>query len=102
MKILLTAISLYAAISPIAIANDLNEGATATLKAAPAEDSKIIDGAVWQCEGASCSARAVSGSVPAIYACQHVVREWGEVTSFTYMGKVFSAEKLAKCNAVIS
>lgn len=100
MKILLSAIALYAAISPIAIARDLSEGASLTLQNAPAEASKIIDGALWQCEGLTCSATAVSGAVPAIYACQHAVREWGPVTSFTYMGKAFSAEKLAKCNAV--
>lgn len=101
MKFLPLISALFLAATGVQAIEITPEGAQLTLKAPATVTSAIVDGAVWQCEGNRCAAASVPGSVPALYACQHVVRELGAVDSFTYMGKAFSAEKLARCNAVL-
>ncbi|HVR90696.1 MAG TPA: hypothetical protein VHG29_06345 [Novosphingobium sp.] len=58
---------------------------------------EIINGVLWRCDGASCTA-ASDGSSPA-NACTRVVKKFGPVASFAIGGRELAADKLQRCNA---
>lgn len=59
---------------------------------------EILDGAVWNCSGAQCSAR-IEGARP-VMACGRVAKKFGEVARFTTPGGDLVAEDVARCNAM--
>lgn len=74
------------------------ESADLVLRVPAAKSSYIIDGAEWVCLGTACHA-AVVEDMPAVRSCQRVVAVLGAVDSFTWRGRVLTAEELAACNA---
>ncbi len=73
-------------------------GYTAKLvKALDAPSKKVVNGALWNCAGDSCTGRS-DGSAP-VNTCVRVVKEFGQVTSFATPKGELSADKLARCNA---
>lgn len=61
---------------------------------APAK--KVVNGAVWNCTGTSCTGSS-DGSAPA-RTCARVVKAFGPVTSFATPKGELSADQLARCN----
>jgi curli biogenesis system outer membrane secretion channel CsgG len=59
--------------------------------------STIVNGVVWNCNGATC-AGAVDGARP-INTCVKVAKAFGPLASFTGPKGAFSADELAQCNA---
>ena len=58
---------------------------------------QILDGAVWRCEGTTCSAPADGGR--AVLACNRVARTFGEVARFETPRGELAAEDLVRCNS---
>jgi len=63
--------------------------------AAPA--SKVVNGVLWRCDGASCSGE-IDGSSP-VHACANVAKAFGSVSGFATPKGEFSAEQVQRCNA---
>ena len=63
---------------------------------ASAPAKTIIDGALWRCDGDTCSAPA-SGS-RGVVACQRAATQLGEIAAFSTPKGELSAEELARCN----
>lgn len=98
MRALLIAAALFAAAPALAQAPAAATRLTlADAATAPARGA-IVDGARWNCEGATCTASGGSEQ-PATRACRRVVQKLGPVTAFSYKGVELSAEELAVCNA---
>lgn len=92
-----TGLTFGAAVSPANVeARAMTPYYSAELTAPAAEPRSIIGGVVWQCAETSCIA-AKASSRP-VTMCKRVVRELGEVTSFTAGDKALEAEDLASCN----
>jgi hypothetical protein len=73
-------------------------GYSAALAAPLAEPRReIINGVVWRCEGARCTA-ADDGSRPLV-VCRRVAKTFGAVASFDAPRGAFSAEEVGRCNA---
>ena len=66
----------------------------ATAVEAPAR--KVVNGAVWNCSGDSCTGSS-DGSAAAT-TCARVAKAFGPVTSFATPKGELSADKLARCN----
>ena len=73
-------------------------GAYSAALAAPLASPRreIIDGAIWRCEGARCTAPADGGR--AIVACGKVARKFGTVARFASPQGELSSDQLARCN----
>lgn len=69
---------------------------TAELAAPAAESQAIVAGVVWQCSGTTCIAPQASSRPTKV--CKRVVREFGEIISFTAGDKAMEADDLASCN----
>jgi hypothetical protein len=78
-------------------ARDVSESADLVLKVPAAKASTIIDGAEWVCLGTACHA-AVVEDMPTVRSCQRVAAVLGAVDSFTWRGRVLTAEELPACN----
>jgi len=63
----------------------------------PSENTIIIDGANWRCQGTSCSATG-GASQPAARACRRVVARLGAVTEFSWKGQTLDTAAVAACN----
>ncbi len=73
-------------------------GYKATLSSAiEAPAKKIVNGAMWKCEGASCAGKE-DGSRP-LTTCVKVVKAFGPVSEFVTPKGEFSADELQRCNA---
>lgn len=96
MRALLVAATLLVA-AP-AFAQSPATSATLTDAAKAPASRTIIDGATWQCEGASCTASG-GANQPAARACRRVVARFGTVSAFSYKGVALNAEQIAACNA---
>lgn len=72
---------------------------TAALEQPVAAKTRVIaGGAVWTCEGSTCSAAATSTRAVGFRGCQSLAKEVGALVS--YGGKSqLEAAQLAKCNA---
>ena len=74
------------------------KGYSASLAAAVAAPaSRIVNGALWKCEGTECTGSS-DGSAPAT-TCARVVKAFGPVTRFATPKGELGADKLARCNA---
>lgn len=73
-------------------------GAYVASLVAPLEAPKrqILDGAVWRCEGSTCSAPADGGR--AVLVCNRVAKTFGEVARFETPRGELTAEDLTRCN----
>ena len=70
---------------------------TAVPAAAPAKSSFITRSTAWRLQNGTFVA-AQAPERPAVL-CELVVRQVGELTSFTVGGKAYDTDQLAKCNA---
>ena len=61
-------------------------------------DRFVLDGASWRCAENVCIATG-GMSQPAMRACRRIVAEHGPVSTFTWRGEAFDAQRLAQCNA---
>lgn len=61
--------------------------------------SVIAGGAVFWCEGATCSAFDAPSRAGTIATCKAVVKKVGAVASFGIANKSLDSDELAKCNA---
>ena len=68
----------------------------AELTAPAAKTSAISNGLVWKCAETSCAA-GKGTSRPAV-VCARLVKQVGEVSTFTAGGKALEADELARCN----
>ena len=92
-----TGLTFGAALNPVAVeARGPAAYYSVELAAPAAANNSIIGGVVWQCAGTTCIA-AKASSRP-VNLCKRVVRELGEVTSFTAGEKALEADDLASCN----
>jgi hypothetical protein len=68
--------------------------------ASPVAKTKIVaGGAVWNCEGETCVAGAITTETSSLRACKALAKEVGPLAA--YGGRAaFEADKLAKCNTV--
>ena len=96
MRTLLIAAALFAATPAFAQA-PATSAVLSDAARAPAGRT-IIDGASWNCDGASCTANG-GANQPATRACRRVVARFGAVSAFSYKGLVLSADQIAACNA---
>lgn len=65
--------------------------------AEPAKEARAVArGVAWRCEGTSC--RAGKANSRPLRICRGLVREFGEVKSFSSKGKALPQDKLDKCN----
>ena len=65
----------------------------------PAPKGKFVArGVVWSCDGTSCD--GARGTSRPLIMCASLVREVGELKSFTANGKSLEADELARCNGV--
>lgn len=70
---------------------------TATLDTPSAEARIIAQNAIWNCEGATCAARAEHAV--SVRACRQLVRETGgRVLSYGTEERQLSADEIARCN----
>jgi hypothetical protein len=74
-------------------------GAYSAKLAAPLAEARqeILNGAVWKCQGDSCTGTD-NGSSP-INNCARVARKFGRVASFASPRGELPAEQLERCNA---
>ena len=96
LALVYSAVTLSALVTPTPAQANGAAFYTAELVAPAAERTNIIGGVAWQCQGTSCVA-AKATSRPVV-VCQRVVRELGEVTTFTAEGEALPAKDLARCN----
>lgn len=93
-------------VSALAAALALSAGAaaaadtrvTASLEQPVSAQTRVVaGGAVWNCQGSTCSAAAASSRSLGYRACKELVKKVGPVTA--YGGRQpLEAEQLAKCN----
>lgn len=70
---------------------------TATLDAASQEARVIAQNAIWDCEGATCVARA--DHAVSVRACRQLVRETGaRVLAYGTEAQQLTADEIARCN----
>jgi hypothetical protein len=62
-----------------------------------APTKKVVNGAMWKCEGSACSGKD-DGS-RAITTCVKVVKAFGPVSAFVSPKGELSADELQRCNA---
>lgn len=73
-------------------------GYKATLSTAvEAPAKKVVNGALWKCEGTSCTGKE-DGSRP-LTTCVKVVKAFGPVSGFVTPKGEFSADEVQRCNA---
>ncbi len=94
----LAALTLAAAVAftPLT-ATARTESAELTLQQPAAQNEYIIDGARWNCDGATCRSGFVD-DMPALRSCKRVVAVTGAVSAFSWRGRVLSEAELAVCN----
>jgi hypothetical protein len=91
-----TALTIGTAISPSQAYAAEGPYYHAQLSAPAAKASAIAGGLVWKCAETNCAA-AKGTSRPAI-VCARLVKEFGQVATFTANGKALETEDLARCN----
>jgi hypothetical protein len=90
-----TAASLLVAAAPVS-AQAPNGYYVATPATAPDSANLVTRTTVWKCADGVCAAPKAPQRDAIM--CELVVREVGQLTSFTANGTAFDAEALAKCN----
>jgi len=73
--------------------------AEATLqKPVPAAVKTIAGDASWSCAGSACAAYPATEAVQAVSVCRALVKVAGPVASYSFDGKAFPPDLLARCN----
>lgn len=89
-------IAFAATLTPLS-ASARTESAELTLQQPAAQNEFIIDGARWNCDGATCRSGFVD-DMPALRSCKRVVAVTGAVTSFSWRGRALNEAEIAVCN----
>lgn len=75
------------------------EPVIAKLQAPVAGSAKpVAGGAVFECLGDVCAARAPSADTAGVHGCKELARQVGAVSSFGPSSRPLAAEQLANCN----
>lgn len=90
--------SLFAGAS--AIAQPRTGFYNATLTTAASAPRTVAGGVVWSCDGTTCT--APRGTSRPAMMCARLVRELGQVASFTANGESLDAAGIERCNAAVS
>jgi hypothetical protein len=99
MKVRLTAAIAALAVSAVATAA-MAEPVIAKLQAPTAGAVKpVAGGAVFECLGDVCAARAPASDTAGLRGCKDLARQVGAVASFGPSSKQLSADQLTECNA---
>ncbi|CAN7400857.1 hypothetical protein LJR225_002538 [Phenylobacterium sp. LjRoot225] len=99
MKFRLTAVLMAVAAGAIAT-SALAEPVVAKLQAPGKSAAKpVAGGAVFECLGDVCAARAPSADTASLRGCKDLARQMGPVSSFGPASKQLSAEQITSCNA---
>ncbi len=89
-----------------AFADDLQDGESRAILATPATKPLefTIDGRVWRCDAAVCSAQptAQAESQRIATECHHAAVHMGPFTSYQTGSKTLTAAQLTDCNANLS
>ena len=98
MKLRLTAV--LAAIAAGALATSaMAEPVVAKLTApSPGAAKPVAGGAVFECLGDVCAARAPSADTASVRGCKELARQMGAVNSFGPASRQLSPEQLSSCN----
>lgn len=86
-----------AAVAPLTATAARTESAELTLQQPASQNEYIIDGARWNCDGATCRSGFVD-DMPALRSCKRVVAVTGAVASFSWRGRALNEAELAVCN----
>lgn len=93
---------LTAAIAVIAGALATNamaaEPVVAKLEAGKGAAKPVAGGAVFECLGDVCAARAPSSETATVRGCKDLARQMGAVSTFGPSSKQLSSEQIASCN----
>src|SRR5271165_3651502 len=72
---------------------------TATLDTPQAAHAKFIAAhAVWNCDGATCTASVAPDDSASVDGCQDLTKKIGRVSAYSGEGKTLDAKSLDKCN----
>lgn len=98
MKVQLTAA--FAALAVAALATSAMAEPVVAKLAAPAAGAvkPVAGGAVFECLGDVCAARAPASDTAGLRGCKDLVRQVGAVSSFGPTSKPLSADQLTECN----
>lgn len=98
MKVQLTAA--FAALAVAALGTSaMAEPVVAKLQApAPGAVKPVAGGAVFECLGDVCAARAPASDTAGLRGCKDLARQVGGVTTFGPSSKQLSSDQLAECN----
>lgn len=92
----LALVAAFSAVSGAALADGRAE---ATLQNPVASPVKTIAGdAAWSCIGKVCAAFPATEAVQSVGVCKALVKAAGPVASYSFDGKPFSPDLLARCN----
>ena len=75
------------------------EPVVAKLQAGKGAAKPVAGGAVFECLGDVCAARAPSSDTATLRGCKDLARQMGPVASFGPSSKPLSDEQIATCNA---
>lgn len=64
----------------------------------PSAMKPVAGGAVFECLGDVCAARAPSSDTAGLRGCKDLARQVGAITSFGPGSKALSSDQLAECN----
>lgn len=95
-RLAMLALAAAVALTPLT-ATARTESAELTLQQPAAQNEFIIDGARWNCEGATCRSGFVD-DMPALRSCKRVVAVTGAVSAFNWRGRALNEAELAVCN----
>ena len=96
MKLRITA----AVVAAVAFATSAAaEPVVAKLQGGKGAAKPVAGGAVFECLGDVCAARAPSSDTATLRGCKDLARQMGPVTSFGPSSKPLSDEQIATCNA---
>lgn len=89
-------VAVFSALAGTALADGRAE---ATLqKPVPAAVKTIAGDAAWSCFGTVCAAFPATEAVQSVSVCKALVKVAGPVASYSFDGKAFPADLLARCN----
>ena len=99
MKLRLTA-ALAGLVAGTLASSAMAEPVVAKLQAPTQGAAKpVAGGAVFECLGEVCAARAPASDTAGLRGCKDLVRQVGAVTSFGLASKQLSADQLTECNS---
>jgi hypothetical protein len=98
MKLQLTAA--FAALAVAALGTSAMAEPVVAKLAAPTQGAvkPVAGGAVFECLGDVCAARAPASDTAGLRGCKDLVRQVGAVSAFGPSSKQLSAEQLTECN----